>query len=76
VIPNVETRIELPTRKTKIERSRRYTLTITGNQRKLRFDVRAAVRKLYPAFEYADPCDIERLTWAFDMQKQRVSPGE
>ena len=76
VILNVELRIELPTRKTKIERSGHHTLTVARNQRKLRLDVRATVRELYITLEYADPSDIERLPWAFDMQKQRVSPGE
>ena len=69
VILNVELRIELPTRKTKIERSGHYMLTIAGNQRKLRLDVRATVRELDITLEYADPSDIERLPWAFDMQK-------
>src|SRR5271167_110308 len=76
VVPNVESRIELPTRKAELERNRHHALTIAGNQRKLRFDVCAAVRELYLALEYADPCDIERLTGAFDMQKQCVSPRE
>ena len=76
VVPDVELRIELPTGKAKIERGRYHMLTIAGNKRKLRFDERTAIRELYLAFEDADACDIERLTWAFDMQKQRVAPGE
>ena len=76
VVLNVELRIELPTRKAKIERGSHRTLAVAGNQRKLRFDKRAAVGQLYLALEHADARDIERLTRALDVQKQRVAPGE
>src|ERR1019366_7562688 len=76
VVPNVELRVELPSGKAEIERRRHRALTVAGNQRELRFDESAEVRELYLALEHTDARDIERLAWAFDMQKQRIAPGE
>src|ERR1017187_9235329 len=76
VVLNVELRVKLPTGKAEIERRGHRPLTIAGNQRKLRLDESADVRELYLALEHTDARDIERLAWAFDMQKQCIAPGE